>query len=129
MASIFTKIINGDILCHKILEDDRYLAFLDINPIRPGHTLAITKREIDYIFDLEDNLLSGLMLFSKEVGIAIKKATRCQRVGVVVAGYEVPHTHVHLIPTNVMSDFSFSLAQQADQAELTVMVTKIQEHL
>ena len=129
MASIFTKIINGDILCHKILEDDRYLAFLDINPIRPGHTLVITKRQIDYIFDLEDNLLSGLMIFSKKVGTAIKKATYCQRVGVVVAGYEVPHTHVHLIPTNSMSDFNFALSQQADQGELAAMVTKIQEYL
>ena len=75
MASVFTQIVNGDIPCHKILEDDQYLAFLDINPIRPGHTLVITKRQIDYIFDLEDNLLSGLMIFSKKVGTAIKKAT------------------------------------------------------
>ena len=129
MASVFTQIVNGDIPCHKILEDDQYLAFLDINPIRPGHTLVITKRQIDYIFDLEDNLLSGLMIFSKKVGTAIKKATYCQRVGVVVAGYEVPHTHVHLIPTNSMSDFNFALSQQADQGELAAMVTKIQECL
>ena len=129
MASVFTQIVNGDIPCHKILEDDQYLAFLDINPIRPGHTLVITKRQIDYIFDLEDNLLSGLMIFSEKVGTAIKKATYCQRVGVVVAGYEVPHTHVHLIPTNSMSDFNFALSQQADQGELAAMVTKIQEYL
>ena len=129
MASVFTQIVNGDIPCHKILEDDQYLAFLDINPIRPGHTLVITKRQIDYIFDLEDNLLSGLMIFSKKVGTAIKKATYCQRVGVVVAGYEVPHTHVHLIPTNSMSDFNFALSQQADQGELAAMVKKIQEYL
>ena len=129
MASVFTQIVNGDIPCHKILEDDQYLAFLDINPIRPGHTLVITKRQIDYIFDLEDDLLSGLMIFSKKVGTAIKKATYCQRVGVVVAGYEVPHTHVHLIPTNSMSDFNFALSQQADQGELAAMVKKIQEYL
>lgn len=129
MASVFTQIVNGDIPCHKILEDDQYLAFLDINPIRPGHTLVITKRQIDYIFDLGDNLLSGLMIFSKKVGTAIKKATYCQRVGVVVAGYEVPHTHVHLIPTNSMSDFNFALSQQADQGELAAMVKKIQEYL
>ena len=129
MASVFTQIVNGDIPCHKILEDDQYLAFLDINPIRPGHTLVITKRQIDYIFDLGDNLLSGLMIFSKKVGTAIKKATYCQRVGVVVAGYEVPHTHVHLIPTNSMSDFNFALSQRADQGELAAMVTKIQEYL
>ena len=129
MASVFTQIVNGDIPCHKILEDDQYLAFLDINPIRPGHTLVITKRQIDYIFDLEDNLLSGLMIFSKKVGTAIKKATYCQRVGVVVAGYEVPHTHVHLIPTNSMSDFNFALSPQADQGELAAMVPKIQEYL
>ena len=129
MASVFTQIVNGDIPCHKILEDDQYLAFLDINPIRPGHTLVITKRQIDYIFDLEDNLLSGLMIFSKKVGTSIKKATYCQRVGVVVAGYEVPHAHVHLIPTNSMSDFNFALSQRADQGELAAMVTKIQEYL
>ena len=129
MPSVFTQIVNGDIPCHKILEDDQHLAFLDINPIRPGHTLVITKRQIDYIFDLEDNLLSGLMIFSKKVGTAIKKATYCQRVGVVVAGYEVPHAHVHLIPTNSMSDFNFALSQQADQGELAAMVTKIQEYL
>ena len=129
MPSVFTQIVNGDIPCHKILEDDQHLAFLDINPIRPGHTLVITKRQIDYIFDLEDNLLSGLMIFSKKVGTAIKKATYCQRVGVVVAGYEVTHTHVHLIPTNSMSDFNFALSQQADQGELAAMVTKIQEYL
>ena len=127
MPSVFTQIGNGDIPCHKILEDDQHLAFLDINPIRPGHTLVITKRQIDYIFDLGDNLLSGLMIFSKKVGTAIKKATYCQRVGVVVAGYEVPHTHVHLIPTNSMSDFNFALSQQADQGELAAMVTKILE--
>ena len=129
MASVFTQIVNGDIPCHKILEDDQYLAFLDINPIRPGHTLVITKRQIDYIFDLGDNLLSGLMIFSKKVSTAIKKATYCQRVGVVVAGYEVPHTHVHLIPTNSMSDFNFALSQRADQGELAAMVTKIQGYL
>ena len=129
MPSVFTQIVNGDIPCHKILEDDQHLAFLDINPIRPGHTLVITKRQIDYIFDLEDNLLSGLMIFSKKVGTSIKKATYCQRVGVVVAGYEVPHTHVHLIPTNSMSDFNFALSQRADQGELAAMVTKIQEYL
>ncbi|MBB13675.1 HIT family protein [Candidatus Poribacteria bacterium] len=129
MVSIFTQIVNGDIPCHKVLEDDQYLAFLDINPTHPGHTLVITKQEIDYIFDLEDNLLSGLMVFSKKVGAAIKKATHCRRIGVVVAGYEVPHTHVHLIPTNSMSDFNFALSRRADQEELAVMATKIQEHL
>ena len=129
MASVFTQIVNGDIPCHKILEDERYLAFLDINPVRPGHTLVITKREIDYVFDLEDNFFSGLMVFSKRVGVAIKKATHCQRVGVVVAGYEVPHVHVHLIPTNDMSDFNFTLARRADQSELIMMMTKILAHL
>ena len=129
MASVFAQIVEGKLPCHKIYENDSFLAFLDINPIKLGHTLVIPKQEIDYIFDHEDNLLSGLMVFSKKVGAAIKKATHCLRIGVVVAGYEVPHTHVHLIPTNSLSDFNFALSRRADQEELAVMVTRIQEHL
>ncbi len=98
MASIFTKIVNGEIPCHKVAETDEFLAFLDINPTAKGHTLAIPKKEIDYLFDLDDELMVGLMLFAKRVAIALKKTIDCKRVGVSVIGTEVPHAHVHLIP-------------------------------
>ena len=107
MASIFTKIINGEIPCHKIAEDDQYFAFLDIRPLGKGHTLVIPKVEVDYIFDLDDNILSGLHLFAKKVAHAIKNTIPCTRVGVVVAGLEVPHAHIHLIPMNSISDLSW----------------------
>lgn len=108
MASIFTKIVNGEIPCYKIAEDENYLAFLDINPVSKGHTLVVPKKEIDYIFDLEDNLLAGLHLFAKKIAKAIDKSVECERVGVAVVGLEVPHAHVHLIPISCMGDFSFS---------------------
>ena len=107
MSSIFTKIVNGEIPCHKIAETDKYLAFLDIQPLMRGHTLCIPKQEIDYIFDLDDELLGGLMVFSKKVAKAIKAAVPCNRVGVVVVGDEVPHAHIHLIPFNHVSDMMF----------------------
>jgi len=98
MASIFTKIIQGDIPCHKIAESKNYFAFLDINPWSEGHTLVIPKKEADYIFDLDDETYEGLMQFSKKIALAIKEAIPCKRVGIVVEGLEVPHAHVHLIP-------------------------------
>ena len=101
MPSIFTKIINGEIPSYKILEDDNFIAFLDINPNTIGHTLCIPKKEIDKIFDLDDELYIGLMNFSKKVATAMKKALDCKRVGVSVVGFEVPHAHVHLVPTTV----------------------------
>ncbi|MBW6501601.1 MAG: HIT family protein [Bacteroidales bacterium] len=107
MASIFTRIVNGEIPCHKIAEDDRYFAFLDINPLREGHTLVITKQETDYFFDLDDDVLSGLMLFSKKVAEAIREVIPCNRIGVAVIGLEVPHVHVHLVPMDVMEDINF----------------------
>jgi histidine triad (HIT) family protein len=107
MATIFTKIINGEIPCHKVAESSKYLAFLDINPLVKGHTLVIPKEEVDYIFDLNDELLGGLMVFSKKVAKAIEKSFPCERIGVTVIGLEVPHTHVHLIPMNKMSDMNF----------------------
>jgi histidine triad (HIT) family protein len=107
MASVFTRIINGEIPCYKIAEDDRYFAFLDINPLREGHTLVITKQETDYFFDLDDDVLSGLMLFSKKVAEAIKEVIPCNRIGVAVIGLEVPHVHVHLVPMDVMEDINF----------------------
>ena len=98
MPSIFTKIINGEIPCHKVAETDDYLAFLDIRPNAKGHTLAIPKKEVDYLFDLDDETLAGLMVFSKRVAKALEKTIDCKRVGVAVIGTEVPHAHVHLIP-------------------------------
>lgn len=108
MVSVFTKIVNGDIPSFKIAENDRYYAFLDINPLAKGHTLVIPKQEIDYMFDLDDDLLAGLMVFSKKVARAIGKAIDCKRVGVAVLGLEVPHAHIHLIPLQSETDISFS---------------------
>ena len=108
MASIFSKIVAGEIPCHKIAENDDFFAFLDINPISKGHTLVIPKEETDYIFDLDDDLLGRMMIFSKKIAEAIKKAIPCLRVGVAVMGLEVPHAHIHLIPINKESDMHFS---------------------
>ncbi len=107
MASIFTKIINGEIPCYKIAEDENYLAFLDIFPLEKGHTLVIPKKETDYIFDLDDDTLSGLHLFAKRVAKAIDKTIDCKRVAVAVLGLEVPHAHVHLIPMNDLTATNF----------------------
>lgn len=98
MASIFTRIINGEIPCYKIAESEDYLAFLDINPVAKGHTLVVPKKEVDYLFDVDDDTLAGLMVFAKKVARALDKAIECKRVGVVVIGTEVPHAHIHLIP-------------------------------
>ena len=107
MATIFTRIINGEIPCYKIAEDENYFAFLDINPLKAGHTLVVPKKEVDYLFDLEDNQLSGLMLFSKKVASAIKSAFPCNRIGIAVLGLEVPHAHIHLVPMDSMEDINF----------------------
>lgn len=98
MASIFTKIIKGDIPSYKVAEDEKYFAFLDINPLSVGHTIVIPKKEVDYIFDLDEKTYLGLMIFAKKVAAAIEKVVPCKRIGVVVYGMEVPHTHIHLIP-------------------------------
>lgn len=108
MSSIFSKIVSGQIPCHKVAETELYLAFLDINPLSKGHTLVIPKQETDYIFDLEDPLLSGLMLFAKKVAKAIEQTVPCQRIGVAVIGLEVPHAHIHLVPINHIHDLDFS---------------------
>ncbi|NMC38712.1 MAG: HIT family protein [Bacteroidales bacterium] len=107
MATIFTRIINGEIPCHKIAEDDRYFAFLDINPLREGHTLVVPKTETDYIFDLDDDTLAGLIVFSKKVSKAIREVVPCNRIGVAVIGLEVPHVHIHLVPMDSMEDINF----------------------
>ncbi|HNR42016.1 MAG TPA: HIT family protein [Bacteroidales bacterium] len=107
MATIFTRIIRGEIPCHKIAEDERFFAFLDINPLREGHTLVIPKTETDYFFDLDDDTLAGLIVFSKKVAKAIREVIPCNRIGVAVIGLEVPHVHVHLVPMDSMEDINF----------------------
>lgn len=124
-ASIFTKIVNGDIPAYKIAEDDRYLAFLDVFPTTKGHTLVIPKQQIDYIFDLDDELYIGLMAFAKKVAAAIEKAVPCKRVGIAVVGLEVPHAHVHLIPLNSMQDMNFANKKQFSQQEFEETLEKI----
>lgn len=111
MASIFSKIIAGEIPSYKIAEDDKFFAFLDINPVAKGHTLVVPKEEVDYIFDLEDNLLSEMIIFSKKVGKAIEKTIPCNRVGISVIGLEVPHAHIHLMPIQHLHDMSFEKAR------------------
>ncbi|MDF1570331.1 MAG: HIT family protein [Bacteroidales bacterium] len=108
MATIFTKIINGEIPSYKIAEDDRFLAFLDIHPLAKGHTLVVPRVETDYLFDLEDDLLGEMMKFAKKVALAIDKTMDCKRVGVAVLGLEVPHAHIHLCPINDLYDIEFS---------------------
>lgn len=108
MATIFTRIINGEIPCYKVAEDANYFAFLDINPLAKGHTLVVPKVEEDYIFNLDDTTYGGLMLFAKKVAKALKQAVPCKRIGVAVMGMEVPHAHVHLIPINKGSDMVIS---------------------
>src|SRR5690349_24470565 len=108
MLSLFTKIINREIPGHIVAEYDRYIAFLDINPLVVGHTLVVPKKEVDFIFDLDDDTLAGLNVFAKKVAQAIKKTIPCRRVGVAVIGLEVPHTHIHLVPMNSMNDLNFT---------------------
>ena len=108
MSSIFSKIVQGEIPCHKIAEDDQFLAFLDVMPLVEGHTLVIPKQEIDYIFDLDPEVLADLMKFAQRIAPANKKAIPCKRIGVAVIGLEVPHAHVHLVPLNRMLDINFS---------------------
>ncbi len=107
MASVFTRIINGEIPCYKIAEDENYFAFLDINPLSEGHTLVVPKREEDYIFDLRDEELAGLITFAKKVATSLKANLDCKRVAMVVLGMEVPHAHIHLIPMNSEADVDF----------------------
>jgi histidine triad (HIT) family protein len=112
MPSIFSRIVAGDIPCYRIAENDNYLAFLDVNPLVLGHVLVIPKKEVDYIFDLDQDEYVGLMTFAQKVAKALKNAVPCKRVGVAVIGLEVPHAHVHLVPLNSMSDINFSMPKQ-----------------
>ena len=126
MASIFTKIVRGEIPCHKILENDKYLAFLEIRPLKPGHTLVIPKQEVDYFFDLDDATMAGLMAFSKKVSAAVKKATRCEKVALVVYGLLVRHAHVHLVPVNGdLGELNFENQRDASAGDLERMAEKI----
>jgi histidine triad (HIT) family protein len=126
MASIFSKIISGEVPCYKIAENNDFLAFLDINPLALGHTLVVPKLEIDYIFDLEDDLLERMIVFSKEVAVKLKKNLDCKRIGVSVIGLEVPHAHIHLIPINSISDMNFSRPKLViSQNEFQELQTKI----
>jgi histidine triad (HIT) family protein len=129
MASIFSKIIAGEIPCHKIAENDQYFAFLDVFPCAVGHVLVVPKQEIDYLFDLSDELYAGLMAFAKQIEPAIRKAVPCKRVGVAVIGLEVPHAHVHLIPMNSMSDMNFHNKLKLSPEELAETAAKIRSFL
>jgi histidine triad (HIT) family protein len=130
MATIFTKIIAGEIPCYKVDEDENYLAFLDISPLAIGHVLVVPKLEVDYIFDLEDELYTGLMLFAKKVSHAIRKSVPCKRVGVAVIGLEVPHAHVHLVPLNNVQDINFSREKLNPSKEIMEdVLAKIKSHL
>ena len=129
MSSIFTKIVQGEIPCYKIAEDDKFLAFLDVNPNAKGHTLCIPKQEINNIFDIEDELYIGLMQFSKKIAIALEKAVPCKRVGMAVIGLEVPHAHVHLIPLNEMDEMRFQNKVSLSKEEFEAIVKAIQENL
>ncbi|QIP13180.1 HIT family protein [Spirosoma aureum] len=129
MPSIFSRIVAGEIPAHKIAETDDYLAFLDVMPTTTGHTLVIPKKEVDYIFDLDDDLYTGLMAFAKKVALAIEKAILCKRIGVAVVGLEVPHAHVHLIPLNSMADMNFHNKLKPSQEELAETAARIRQYL
>jgi len=128
MASLFTKIINGDIPSYKVAESDRYLAFLDINPLAKGHVLVVPKEEVDYVFDLEDDLLAGLHVFAKSVARKMEKVISCERIGVAIIGLEVPHAHVHLIPLKSVEDINFSRPKlDLEEEELEQIARSIRE--
>ena len=130
MATIFSKIISGEIPAYKILENDRYLAFLDVFPLAKGHTLVIPKKETDYIFDIDDKELGEMMVFAKKVANAIKSAFPCEKIGVSVVGLEVPHAHIHLIPINQVSDMNFSKPKLSfTKEEMESMAESIKSYL
>ncbi|KRD59932.1 HIT family hydrolase [Flavobacterium sp. Root935] len=129
MSSIFTKIVNGEIPAYKIAEDDKYLAFLDVNPNAKGHTLCIPKQEIDKIFDMEEEDYLGLMKFSKKIAAALEKTVPCKRIGIAVVGLEVPHAHVHLIPLNEMDEMRFQNKVSLSKEEFEALAKDIQSNL
>ena len=124
--SIFTKIIKGEIPCYKIAEDDRFIAFLDVSPIKKGHTLVVPKAQIDYLFDLDDSLLSDLMIFAKKVAQKMERAISCERIGIAVIGLEVSHAHIHLVPLDTVGDIDFSQPKlQLSAMEMTEIAESI----
>ncbi len=129
MATIFSRIVKGEIPCYKIAEDDRFFAFMDINPVAKGHTLVIPKREDDYIFNLEDDEIGAMMVFAKKVAKAIEKAVPCKRIGVAVIGLEVPHAHIHLIPITQESDMDFKKHVKMSEEEFIEVQKRIVENL
>ena len=130
MPSVFSKIIAREIPCYKVAENENYLAFLDIFPLRKGHVLVIPKKEVDYLFDLDDATYLGLMSFSRQVAIALKKTIACNRVGVTIIGLEVPHAHIHLIPINTESDMNFANSKlQLSKTEFEEIAQAISNNL
>jgi len=128
MATLFTRIVQGEVPAHKVAENDEFLAFLDVMPLRRGHVLVIPKVEVDYIFDLEDELLGRMMIFAKEVAAKIKVALPCRKVGVTVIGLEVPHAHIHLVPMDAMQDMNFAQEKlKLSQEELASIAEQIRE--
>ncbi|MDG2491318.1 MAG: HIT family protein [Flavobacteriaceae bacterium] len=125
MASIFSKIIAGEIPCYKIAEDNHHIAFLDVNPNAKGHTLCVPKKEVDKIFDLDPQDYMELMNFSRKIALAMRSVIQCKRIGMTVIGLEVPHTHVHLIPLNVMDDATFGKKETIDAEEMSALAAKI----
>lgn len=129
MASIFSRIVAGEIPCYKVAEDERFLAFLDINPLAKGHTLVIPKAEVDYIFDLDDQLLADMMVFAKKTGLAIEKVADCKRIGIAVLGLEVPHAHIHLVPIQSEADIRFDKERvKMSPEEFTALAAEINTH-
>ncbi len=129
MATLFTKIIQGEIPSYKIAEDENYYAFLDIFPLKLGHTLVIPKQEIDYFYDMDDATMAGLHLFAKKIALAIRKVTKCERVCEMVIGFEIPHAHLHLIPADNMADLDFSKKGKASEEDLKAIAEKIRQAL
>ncbi len=129
MASIFTKIINGEIPCYKIAENDDFIAFLDVNPNAKGHTLVVPKKEVNKLFDLDKDLYTDLMSFSRKIAIAIEKSIPCKRIGMSVIGLEVPHVHVHLIPLQNMEDIQFNKKEKFTDIEMQEIANNISNKL
>ena len=129
MSTIFEKIVNGEIPCHKVAETSDFLAFLDLFPVQKGHVLVVPKTSVDYFFDIEDIQFSDLMLFAKKLAIGLKKAIPCKKIGVAVIGLEVPHAHIHLIPMNSLSDMDFSNKKKFSDEELSETATLIRSFL
>jgi histidine triad (HIT) family protein len=129
MGSIFSKIVSGEIPCHRVAETEDFLAFLDINPNAKGHTLCIPKKEVDQLFDLDETTYNGLMAFSRTIAMAIEKAIPCKRVGMTVIGLEVPHVHVHLIPLNAMEDAQFIKKEKLTSEEFQAVAKSIADYL